>query len=191
MSHQSIESNKQETIPYGKTGSNLSLSIPNTITLLRLFALPHLIWSFNQEITFAVYSLFLFSIGSDLADGYLSRKLGAKSKLGANLDVAVDFLFINGMYLTFILKGIYSAWILFLIILMFVQFILTNLHSRKTVYDPIGKYYGSLLFGGVGLTLLFPAQIMYNVVTIGIVVSTVAAILSRITFFCRNNTKAK
>jgi uncharacterized membrane protein len=90
------------------------------------------------------------------------------------------------MYLTFILKGIYSAWILFPIIFMFVQFILTNLHSRKTIYDPIGKYYGSLLFGGIGLTLLFPAQIMYNIVTLGIIASTVAAILSRLAYFCKN-----
>jgi phosphatidylglycerophosphate synthase len=186
MRPQLTKSYKQKTFPYGKTGSNLRLSIPNAITLLRLFALPHLIWSFNHQITFVIYALFLFSIGSDLADGYISRKIGANSKFGANLDAAVDFLFINGMYLTFILKGIYSAWILFPIIFMFVQFILTNLHSRKTIYDPIGKYYGSLLFGGIGLTLLFPTQIMSNIVTMGIILSTVAAILSRLAYFCKN-----
>ena len=185
MSDQLTKSIEQKTIPYSKAGSKLRRSIPNAITLLRLVALPHLIWSFNHEITFAVYALFLFSIGSDLADGYISRKIGANSKFGANLDAAVDFLFINGMYLTFILKGIYSAGILFLIIFMFAQFTLTNLHFKKTVYDPIGKYYGSLLFGGIGLTLLFPAQIMYNIVTMGIIVSTVAAILSRLAHFLR------
>jgi phosphatidylglycerophosphate synthase len=182
MDDQLTKSIKQETISYSKTGSNLKLSIPNAITLLRLFALPHLIWSFNHEITFAAYSIFLFSIGSDLADGYVSRKIGANSKFGANLDAAVDFVFINGMYLTFVLKGIYSAGILLLIVFMFAQFTLINGHFRKTIYDPIGKYYGSLLFGGIGLTLLFPAQIMYLLVTVGIIVSTVAAILSRLAF---------
>ena len=177
---------KPKTVSYGKTGSKLRLSIPNTITLLRLFALPPLIWSFSHEITFATYALFLFSIGSDFADGYLSKKIGAHSKFGANLDSTVDFLFINGMYLTFIIKGIYSTWILFLIIFMFLQFILTNHHSRKTIYDPIGKYYGSLLFGGIGLTLLYPTQIMYNIVTIGIIASTGAAMLSRLAYFCKN-----
>jgi phosphatidylglycerophosphate synthase len=177
---------KQKTMLYGKTGSKLRLYSPNAITLLRLFALPYLIWSFNQEITFVTCVIFLFSIGSDVADGYLARKMGASSKFGANLDVVVDFVFINGMYLTFILKGIYSAWILFLTVFMFVQFILTNHYSRRTIYDPIGKYYGSLLFGGISLTLLFPAQIMYITVTIGIIVSTVAAIVSRLTYFCKN-----
>jgi len=182
MGIQVVQSIRQKTISYGKTGTNFKRAIPNIITLLRLFALPHLVWSFNHEITIAIYALFLFSIGSDLADGYISRKIGAHSKFGANLDAVVDFLFINGMYIAFILKGLFSAWILFLIIFMFAQFILTNLYSRKTVYDPIGKYYGSLLFGGIGLTLLFPTQIMYNIVTVGIIVSTVAAILSRLIY---------
>ena len=66
---------------------------------------------------------------------------------------------------------------------MFAQFTLTNLHSKRTIYDPVGKYYGSLLFGGIGLTLLFPMQIMYNIVTIGIIVSTLAALLSRLAHF--------
>jgi phosphatidylglycerophosphate synthase len=185
MNNQLTKSIKQKSTSYSKTASNLRLSIPNAITLLRLFALPHLIWSFNHEITFAVYAIFLFSIGSDFADGYISRKIGAQSKLGATLDVATDFLFIDGMYLTFILKGIYSAWILILVVFMFAQFILTNLHFKKTVYDPLGKYYGSLLFGGIGLTLLFPIQIVYNIVTIGIIASTAAAVLSRLAYLAK------
>jgi phosphatidylglycerophosphate synthase len=158
-------------------------SIPNSFTLLRLFALPHLIWSFNHQITFAVYGLFLLAIGSDLADGYISRRLGANSKFGANLDTGVDFIFINGMYLIFIFKGLYSVWLIVLIIFMFLQFLLTNHHLKKTIYDPIGKYYGSLLFGGIGLTLLYPTQLMYNIVTIGIIISTIAAIFSRLLYF--------
>jgi phosphatidylglycerophosphate synthase len=189
MRGQSTNSIKQNVIPYGKRGLKLERFIPNAITLLRLVALPHLIWAFNHEITIVVYALFLFSIGSDLADGYISRKIGAVSRFGANLDTAVDFLFINGMYLTFILKRIYSAWLLFLIIFMFAQFIITNFYFRKTIYDPIGKYYGSLLFGGIGLTLLFPEQIMYNIVNIGIIVSTVSAIISRLAYIEKTKPK--
>jgi phosphatidylglycerophosphate synthase len=185
MSDQSTNSIKQKNVPYAKTGLKLRRSIPNAITLLRLVALPHLIWSFNHEVTIAVYALFLLSVGSDLADGYISRKMGANSKFGANLDAAVDFLFINGMYLTFILKGIYSPWLLLLIIFMFAQFILTNFHFKKTIYDPIGKCYGSLLLGGIGLTLLFPEQITYDIVNIGIAVSTVSVIISRLAYFLK------
>ena len=187
MSGQSTKSHRQKTISYGKIGLGFRLFIPNALTLLRLFVLPLLIWSFNQGIAFAVYALFLFSVGSDFADGYISRKLGANSKFGASLDSAVDFLFIGGMYLTFVVGGIYSAGILLLIVVMYVQFIVTNRLSRKTIFDPVGKYYGSLLFGGIGLTLLFPMQIVCNIVTIGIIVSTVSALLSRLSYFYKKS----
>jgi phosphatidylglycerophosphate synthase len=130
-----------------------------------------------------MYGLFLFSIGTDLLDGFIAKKLNAKSKFGANLDVVIDFLFIFSTYLFFVLKGIYSPFLLLPIIIMFMQFVVTNQYLRKTIYDPIGKYYGSLLFGGLGLTLLFQTQIMYDIVTLGIIVITIASILSRFKHF--------
>lgn len=163
----------------------LRQNIPNAITSLRLVALPHLVYSFNHQITLVVYALFLFSIGTDLVDGYVARKLVSVSKFGAYLDVTVDFLFISGMYLAFIIKGIYSPWILFIIVSVFIQFILSNVYLKQTIYDPIGKYYGSLLLGGIGLTLLFSDQLVYNIVTFGIVISTLASLISRLTYFLR------
>ena len=186
MNLQFAKSLRQKAVTYGNARTVFRLAIPNLITLLRLLVLPHLVWSFNHENMFAIYVLFLFSIGSDLADGYIARKIRAKSKFGANIDPTVDFIFINGMYLTFVLKGIYEAWIMVLIIFMFLQFLLTNHAFRKVIYDPIGKYYGSLLFGGIGLTLLSPTQIMSNIVTAGIIISTIATMFSRLLYFYKN-----
>ena len=160
-------------------------NIPNAITSLRLVALPHLAYSFNHQITLVAYALFLFSIGTDLADGYVARKLNSTSKLGAYIDVTVDFLFISGMYLAFIINGIYSPWIILIIASVFAQFILSNVYLKQTIYDPIGKYYGSLLLGGIGLTLLFSNQLIYNIVTFVIVFSTLASLISRLTYFLR------
>ena len=163
----------------------LKQNIPNAITSLRLVVLPHLVYSFNHQITLVAYALFIFAIGTDLADGYIARKLNSASKFGAYLDTIVDFLFISGMYLAFIINGIYSPWILLIIASIFLQFIILNIYVKKTIYDPIGKYYGSLLFGGIGLTLLFPDQLVYNIVTFGIITSTLASIISRLTYFLR------
>jgi len=164
-------------------------NIPNAITGLRIVMLPHLFYSFTNQITGVSYFLFLFAIGTDILDGYIARRFGLVSKLGGYFDVTVDFLFISGMYLYFIVNGIYSIWILLIIISFFAQFVLSILYMKKTVYDPIGKYYGSLLFGGIGLTLLFPNQLTYDIVTYGIVISTLISLISRITFFIlrRNN----
>ena len=158
-------------------------NIPNAITSLRLMALPLLAYSFSHQVVFATYVLFLFSISTDLLDGFIARKLGSTSKLGTYFDVTFDFIFILGMYLTFVNKGIYSPWILLLIILVFAQFTFSNLYSKQTIYDPIGKYYGSLLFGGIGLTLLFLDKFIYDIVTSGIIISTILSLISRLTYF--------
>jgi phosphatidylglycerophosphate synthase len=160
-------------------------TIPWIITSLRVFALPFLLYSFNQQIRVSTYALFLFAICTDFLDGYVAKKLEATSRLGSYFDVTSDFLFVSGMFLTFILEGFYPPWILLLIVTVFVQFILTSLYLKRTIYDPVGKYYGSLMYGGIGLTLLFPEQLVYSVVTIGIIVSTILSLFSRLAYFLR------
>ena len=162
--------------------SEIAQNIPNFITLLRIVVLPHLVYAFNHQIMLVSYLLFLISVGTDLLDGFIARKLNSVSTFGAYLDVVCDFLFIFGMYLNFTLKGTYSPWILFMIIFVFSQFILSNLYLKKTIYDPIGKYYGSLLCGGIGLTLLFSHHIVYQIVSFGIIISTSASIISRLAY---------
>ena len=158
-------------------------TVPWTITSLRVIALPFLVYSFNQQIHAATYALFLFAICTDFLDGYAAKKLEATSRLGSYFDVTADFLLVSGMFLTFILEELYPLWILLLIVAVFVQFMLTSLCSKRTVYDPVGKYYGSLMYGGIGLTLLFPEQLVYGIVIIGVVVSTIGVLLSRLAYF--------
>jgi phosphatidylglycerophosphate synthase len=168
----------------GFEGSGLDYAFTGALAA-SFYGVPRTTSDVDVLVAVAVYALFLFAVGSDFADGFISRKMGVDSKFGATLDAAVDFIFVNGMYLTFILKGIYSPWLLFLVIFMFAQFILTNFCFKKTIYDPVGKYYASLLFGGIGLTLLFPQQITYDIVTVGIAVSTVSVIISRLAYFLK------
>ena len=161
-------------------------TVPGVITSLRLVALPFLLYAFSQQIQAATYSLFLFAISTDFLDGYAAKKLEASSRLGSYFDVSVDFLFVSCMFLIFVLEEVYPLWILLLIVAVFVQFILTSFYSKRTIYDPVGKYYGSLMYGGIGLTLLFSEQIMYSIVTVGVVVSTVVSLFSRLVYFLRS-----
>lgn len=160
-------------------------TVPWAITSLRVVAVPFILYSFNQQIRVATYALFLFAICTDFLDGYVAKKLEATSRLGSYFDVTADFLFVSGMFLTFILEEFYPPWILLLIVTVFVQFMLTSLYLKRTIYDPVGKYYGSLMYGGVGLTLLFPEQLVYKTVIIGIVISTIVSLFSRLAYFLR------
>lgn len=160
-------------------------TIPWAITSLRVIALPFLLYSFNQQIQVVTYALFLFAICTDFVDGYAAKKLEATSRLGSYFDVTADFILVSGMFVMFVLEEVYPLWILLLIVAVFVQFVLTSLYSKQTIYDPVGKYYGSLMYCGIGLTLLFSEQLTFNIVTIGIVVSTIVSLFSRLVYFLR------
>jgi phosphatidylglycerophosphate synthase len=153
--------------------------IPWVITALRVAVLPFLILSFVLGFTLASYTLFLFAISTDFLDGYYAKRFNVSSKRGAYFDATADFLFVSAMLSVFVFEGYYSLWILLLVVFVFVQFILTNTVSKQVVYDPVGKYYGSLMYGAVGLTLLFQEQPLYEIVTWGIVVSSTACLVSR------------
>ena len=163
--------------------------VPWMITVLRIVALPFLIYFFNQDIRAATYVLFLFVVFTDFLDGYLAKKLKTASILGAYFDVTTDFVFVSVMFLVFILEGFYPLWTLLLIVLVFAQFMITSIYLKQANYDPVGKYYGSLMYCGVGLTLLSQEQLMLSIVSFGIVVYTVATLFSRITFLLLRKNK--
>jgi phosphatidylglycerophosphate synthase len=125
----------------------------------------------------------LFAVSTDVLDGYFAKKHKTASKRGAYFDASTDFLFVFVMFLVFVFEGFYEWWLPLLLAVVFGQFILTSLYAKKTVYDPVGKYYGSLMFGGVGLTLLAPEPLMFSIVSAGVVVSSVAVLCSRLLYF--------
>jgi phosphatidylglycerophosphate synthase len=163
--------------------------LPSLLTSLRVIILPHIFLFFNQGFTLAVYALFITAIGTDFLDGFLARKLKVTSNYGAYFDIIVDFIFIVSFFGFFINSGIYSNWILILISVTFFQFIISNLFLKRTIYDPVGKIYGSLLFAGIGITLLFDSQIAHNFVTYGILTSTLASIICRIVYLLAKRKK--
>ena len=162
--------------------------LPLLISVTRLVALPFLVLSLSYGLVFVADALFLFAVATDFADGYAAKKLHVTSKFGAYLDATTDFLFVFGVFLYFVSCGFYSVWLLFLVAFEFAQFLLTS-HFSKIVYDPVGKYYGSLLYGAVGLTLLFSGAPMYTIVSVGVVVATAVSLLSRLLYFVRVYTR--
>jgi CDP-diacylglycerol--glycerol-3-phosphate 3-phosphatidyltransferase len=127
--------------------------LPIAVSVLRLVSLPFLILLIAAAKIFFADLLFILAIASDLVDGYLARRMKLSSQVGAYFDVAVDYIFCGSMFVYFVLSGIYPSWILLVITFMFLQFIITS-KLTKTTFDPVGKYYGSILYGAIGLTML-------------------------------------
>ena len=87
-----------------RTGSNL-YSIPNILSLLRLALVPVLVGLASAQRGDIFLVVLAVSLLSDVLDGYLARKLGLISELGAKLDSWGDIL----TYVAMIL-GLHLIW---------------------------------------------------------------------------------
>ena len=74
-------------------------TLPNFITLLRLAALPFFLLSIADGRFDIALALFVAAGVSDGVDGYLARRFGMKSALGAYLDPIADKLLLMSSYL--------------------------------------------------------------------------------------------
>jgi cardiolipin synthase len=69
--------------------------LPNAITLSRIALIPVIGSSILAKNYSATFPLFAYCAASDLADGWLARRLKCKSKLGSVLDPLADKLLIG------------------------------------------------------------------------------------------------
>ena len=160
---------------------NKLILIPTGITAFRIVLSIIFLYLLINEATFLAIGVFLLAILTDAFDGYSARKLGVSSDWGAYFDIVADFILVLIAFLTFIIVGIYPYWLLFLIILVFLQFILTS-RLNVLIYDPIGKYYGAFLFAVILITLVSPSA-FYSILLIIIVLFTIISLISRYLFF--------
>ena len=152
--------------------------IPSGISSLRIVALPIFLYYYSTNNLLLCVIVFGLSQVTDLIDGYVARKLNVASKAGAYFDAVTDVVFITGIFSAFTLNGYYPAWIMALIIASFGQFIISSHYSQK-LYDPLGKYIGSVLYIAIGLTLLLPTPIIFTIVEIGFPIFVVTSFVSR------------
>jgi phosphatidylglycerophosphate synthase len=161
---------------------NKKALIPAGISSLRLAALPLFLYFFSTGSAVLCLVIFGLSQVTDLIDGYLARKLKVASKAGAYFDAVVDFVFITGIFAAFTFKGYYPIWVLGLIAASFAQFIASSLYAKK-LYDPAGKYIGSVLYIAIGLTLLSPTPPVFLLVEVGFPAFVIVSMVTRAVSF--------
>lgn len=148
------------------------------ISSARILAAPLFFYAVKYDQQTGAIMLWLFACATDVVDGYIARQTQSASTFGAYLDVTADFLFIFTAFATFVQRDIYPGWLLLIIGGMFGQFLLTS-RQRRLVYDPIGKYYGAILFAAIGITLLLVDFAVQYAMLMSIVCLTGASLLSR------------
>jgi len=92
------------------------LSIPNLVTLGRILLVPVVVWAVASGRMQLAFLLFLAAAISDAVDGFLAKRFGMQTELGAYLDPAADKVMIVSIYVTLGISGVIPLWIVILVV---------------------------------------------------------------------------
>jgi cardiolipin synthase len=93
-----------------------TLSIPNLITLARILAVPVIIWAITAGEARIAFALFLAAGLSDLVDGFLAKRFGMATELGAYLDPLADKAMIVSIYVALGIIDAMPRWLVILVV---------------------------------------------------------------------------
>jgi len=137
----------------------LRWAAPSLVTAVRVLLLPVIVgtWIYGH----VAVALFLYSLAvlSDVVDGFIARRLGAASGLGAFFDVIADVVLVVSLLVVLGLHSVVPRW-LFLAPLMAASAFFMTSERTSPRYDPVGRHYGGILFLIVGCMLCGPCDLL-------------------------------
>lgn len=92
------------------------LSIPNLITLARILMVPVLVWAIAAGEMLAAFILFVAAGISDAVDGFLAKRFGMSSEIGAYLDPLADKALIVSIYVALGITDAIPRWLVILVV---------------------------------------------------------------------------
>ncbi len=98
------------------TKTDALITIPNIITFGRLCAVPLALWLVLVHRPGAAFVLFLAAGASDAIDGWLARRLGGGSSVGALIDPVADKALLVTMFITLAAVGEMPVWLAVLVV---------------------------------------------------------------------------
>jgi cardiolipin synthase len=117
------------------------VNIPNTLTLARIVLVPFIVWLIISHEMTAAFVLFMLAGFSDAADGYLAKRFGWHTELGAYLDPIADKALLVSIYVTLGFAGQLPVWLVIAVvsrdILIIGAFILSWMLSRPVTVYPL------------------------------------------------------
>jgi cardiolipin synthase len=92
------------------------LNLPNLITIARILLVPVVVWAIAQRQMQVAFLLFLAAGASDAIDGFLAKRMGMASELGAHLDPLADKVLIVSIYVSLGVTDAIPRWIVILVV---------------------------------------------------------------------------
>lgn len=106
------------------------MTTANKITMVRIVMIPiFIVCALMEGVSLQIAALVLFCVASftDFLDGYVARKYNQVTDFGKFVDPLADKLLVTAALLIFIEKGIFPAWMVFIILAR--EFIITSLRN--------------------------------------------------------------
>jgi cardiolipin synthase len=91
-------------------------NIPNLISLFRLLLVPLTVWLLISEAYGSAFVIFLVAGVSDGVDGFLVRRYGWHSHLGAYLDPLADKALLVSVFVTLGFLKVIPAWLVIVVV---------------------------------------------------------------------------
>ncbi|MCB1477747.1 MAG: CDP-alcohol phosphatidyltransferase family protein [Tepidamorphaceae bacterium] len=112
------------------------MTIPNIITILRLVAVPLIIYSVIVGWHKLAFWLFITAGISDAVDGFIAKRFNQASELGAYLDPLADKALIVSLFVALGIQGYIPIWLTILVVSRDV-FILSGIGVAVLMGNPI------------------------------------------------------
>jgi cardiolipin synthase len=164
------------------------VTIPNFITIARLLSVPLIIWLIIADRFMDATIVFILAGLSDAADGFIAKRFGAASELGAYLDPIADKALLVSAFVTLGFKGALPAWLAVLVVsrdfLIIGGIILAYMLATRCDAPPwVSKantvaqivLLALVLFGEAGATVLRPLLAAAVLLTAALTVASAAA----------------
>jgi len=161
-------------------------NLPNTLTWLRIAAIPLIVVLFYMPYSWADPAaglLFAAAGVTDSLDGYLARRLGQTSRLGAFLDPVADKLIVAVALVLLVSKDARALIVLTAAVIIGREITISALREwmaeigqrRKVAVSQLGKYKTILQIIGLSMMLYRVKLLGLPTYNIGVVLTEVAA----------------
>jgi len=152
--------------------------IPSLVTALRFVAIPAIWILWLDAMRPAAIGLYAFVVLSDAVDGWLARRLDAVTRFGGFFDAITDILAILSLLALLTWRGVVPVWVPIAPAVVAGIFLATSSRAAPR-YDPIGKYYGAVLYLVVGILLWGVGPVARTTLGVLVPVASAAVLVSR------------
>jgi cardiolipin synthase len=167
------------------------VNIPNSLTLGRIVLVPLIVWLIITHEMTAAFLLFLLAGFSDAADGFLAKRFGWRSELGAYLDPIADKALLVSIYVTLGFAGHLPAWLVIAVvsrdILIVGAVVLSWMLSRPVSMHPLliskANTLAQIVLAGLVLAELGIGLGVHDLINVLVWVTGALTILSAAAYF--------